>query len=231
MTCLTNVSVRPFMKITLTIMPWLCIRHNKTCHAVKTDTLTSGFVVRWGYCMMLPTTVITLSTLTRRLIPQMHQKTSVSPWPAHTGLTAELNLCCVVSPGEGGGERWLGSVFAAGRVTVEVRGSLFPQLRLSLYRLAFGGWKKGLDEEDSEAPRHLAAGATLPSTSWGPAEPLCGGQKRQTRCTLWSKHRLRGVVQVTSLVRVLPQRSSLWRGEGWRREVCASANLHRTKGF
>lgn len=174
----------------------------------------SCYVAPWGFCMMPPTAIITLSTLTSRLIPQRHQKTLNSTGGTHRD---HCRPCRAASLGEGGGEQWLSSVFAAGRVTVGVRGSLSLQLRLSLSRLAFRGSKKGFDEEDSEAPRHLAA-ATLPSTSWGPAELLCGGQRRETRCILWSKHRLRrgGAVQVTPSVGVLPQRSSLWRGEGWR---------------
>lgn len=40
--------------------------------------------------MMPPTAIITLSTLTSRLIPQKHQKISVTLWAAHTGITAKL---------------------------------------------------------------------------------------------------------------------------------------------
>lgn len=97
----------------------------------------------------------------------------------------------------------------------------------------FGGSKKGFDEEDSEAPRHLAAAAAaLPSTSWGPAELLCGSQGRETRCTLWSKHRLRGAVQVTPLIGVFATETLTVKRrrveEGW---CDAIVSLHRTKGF
>lgn len=57
---------------------------------------------------------------------------------------------------------------------------------ITLPRLALRGSRKGFDEDDSEALRHLAA--ALPSTSWGPAEQLCGSQRRETRCILWYKH-------------------------------------------
>lgn len=92
----------------------------------------------------------------------------------------------------------------------------FPFSSVTLSGLAFRGSKKGFDEKDSEVPRHLAAVAALPSTSWGPAELLCGSQRRETRCTLWSKHRLRGAVQVTPSVGACHRRS-VWGGEGWRR--------------
>lgn len=139
-------------------------------------------------------------------------------WVAYTGITAGLKLCLVVSLGEGRNKRWLDSVLAAGRVTVGVRGSLSPQLRHSL-RTSF----QWLKEEDSEAPRHLAAAAAaFPSTSWGPAELLCGSQRRETRCTLWHKHRPRGAVQVTPSVGVCHRDSHCEEekgggGEMWRR--------------
>lgn len=125
-------------------MPQLPIRNNNTCQVRTTSGAVSSYVVPWGFCTMPPTTIITLSTSTRRLVPQRHQKTSLSLWAAHTGITAELKLCRAASLGEGGGERWLGSVFAAGRVTVGVRGSLSPQLRHSLPDWLSEAQRKGL---------------------------------------------------------------------------------------
>jgi len=93
-------------------------------------------------------------------------------------------------------EQRLGSVFAAGWVTVWVRGSLSAQLCLLLSRLKERIWWGGLGSSKASGSRR----STLPSTSWGPAELLCGSQRRKTRCTLWAKCTLRAVVHVTPWV-------------------------------
>ncbi len=169
----------------------------ETLHAVKTCTLTSGTIgYEWLRCAMPPSTIITLSAVTRR--PQRHQKTSLSL----TQGSLQSWSCVVwrlwVKAGES--HDWVQcSLLDGWQSGSEVH---FPPSSVTLSGLALRGSKKRFDEEDSEAPRHLAAAAALPSTSWGPAELLCGGQRRETRCTLWSKDRLRGAVQVTPSVGV-----------------------------
>lgn len=132
-------------------------------------------------------------------------------WPAHTGTTAQRRPGRVASlPGR---RRWLRLVFSVVTVGSELH---FPVGSVALPRTGFQGLK---------ANAHLAAAtaAALPSTSWGPAELLRGGQRRKTRCTLWSEYRPGGVGgQVTpcrcaAIEKLTVKRRRLEEGTEWGR--------------
>lgn len=136
-------------------------------------------------CGSFMNTPLTMATVGYNVwLTSYHLFASRCPALAHTGATAEPELRRSASPG--GGRAMTGSsVCAAGWVTVEVRGSLFSAAP------SHSSKRRSKKGSDSEAPRQLAAAPTgfaLPFTSWGPAELLCGGQRSETRCTLWHKH-------------------------------------------